>query len=429
MLRLSTLGIPTGLGRSKLEDLLIQLFCLSLLLIPVGFLTIKSWVTTLSLMAFLLSLMLLFSTRDYNRSEGTSRLSNRDRLLPLLFAAPMIIDLLAQIARQDWVLNQLDAPSRLLIFIPVYILLRRVNINLSQPFITCIALASPIALTHLALDPTYYWGDRWASSPADPNTLGLFCAALGGVSLAQFATNPLSKTLTVIHTVSIVSAAAIVIASGSRIAFISFLMLFSLSLVFAQNTQSRQFVKWAIMPALLTALTLFYTNPSYQHRAVSIYQELTSWAEQGNQPTSASARIEMIEVSILLLERAPLLGYGDGNYQNVARNLPDYPRLQHAVEAIHNTPHNEVLTKALRSGIAGGLASAAVLLVPVFILLRRSSNANLRRVWPSGAEGLLAIGIVLASFSMAVFSLAFTTSFFAASMAVFLAAKSNQLQP
>lgn len=419
------LGITTGLGRSKFEDLLIQLFCLSLLLIPVGFLTIKSWVTTLSLMAFLLSLMLLFSARNYTKSEGNPRPSNRDRLLPLLFAAPVLIDLLTQLGRQDWAPSQLDAPSRLLIFIPVYTLLRRLNLDLGQSLITCMAIASPLALTHLAIDSTYYWGDRWASSPSDPNTLGLFCAALGAVSMAQLATVALSKYLTVTHTISIMCATAIVLASGSRIALLSLITLFSLAAIFSVKTQLLQFLKWAIMPAVLITLTLLYTSPQYQQRTVSIYQELTSWAERGTQPTSASTRIEMIEVSILLLANAPMLGYGDGNYQNVARNLPDYPRLQHAVEAIHNTPHNEVLTKALRSGIAGGLASAAVLLVPVFILLRHSSNAHRRRGWLSRAEALFAIGIAFASFSMAVFSLAFTTSFFAVVMAIALAARDH----
>jgi O-antigen ligase len=408
-----------------LEDLLIQLFCLSLLLIPVGFLTIKSWVTTLSLMAFLLSLMLLFSTRDYRRSEGTPRQSNRDRLLPLLFAAPMIIDLLAQIARQDWAPSQLDAPARLLVFIPIYILLRRLNIDLSRSFTTCVALASPLALTHLAIDTNHYWGDRWASSPADPNTLGLFCVALVSIPLAKLATEALSKQMAGLYTLSIACGAVIIMGSQSRIALLGLLSLLCMGIIIGVCQRGMRRLLPALASVLVIGVGLIWSVPAYQLRFTSIYTELIQWTQIENQSTSAATRLDMLEVSVLLLSKQPLFGYGDGNYQNVARQLPSYPQLHHAVESIHNTPHNEILTKGLRSGIAGAGASALLLLLPIAVFVRRARHKQSSGVSVAIAGGMFSLGILTASFSMAVFSLAFTTSFFAVVMAILLAATNN----
>lgn len=369
--------------------------------------------------------MLLFATHNYRGGNGPSRPWNRDRLLPLLFASPLLIDLIAQLGRQEWAPSQLDAPARLLIFIPIYVLLRRLNLDLSRNFITYMAMASPLALIHLAIDPSYYWGDRWATSPSDPNTLGLFCGALVAPSIAKLATGASSKPMLAIHTLSITCGTLIVMGSQSRIAFLELLSLLCLGLILGAKEKGLRTFLPAIASAFVIGTGLVWSNPGYQHRIASIYIELSQWQESENQPSSAATRLDMLEVSVLLLSKRLLFGYGDGNYQHVARQLPDYPRLLYAVESIHNTPHNEILTKGLRSGIAGAAASGLLLLVPIITFVRRAFRKKSTIGSIAIAGGMFSLGILLASFSMAVFSLAFTTSFFAVSMAIFLAGRDH----
>jgi O-antigen ligase len=420
MLRLSTLGIPAGLGRSRLEDLLIQLFCLSLLLIPVGFLTIKSWVTTLSLVAFLLAIALL------GMNNKRIKLTKLDALICFTFATPFLADLIAQLLRSELIPPELDASSRLLIFIPVLVVLRTYNVNLSTPFTISVALGLILSLVHIWTQPEYYWGDRWASKPADPNTLGLFCMVMLAHLMSMAAKPTASLRLNLFYLAAIGAGLITLIQSQSRGAWLAMLAILILTLWLDRDNYRRNLI-WIVVPALLLVLANLGFKESLSVRAASIPNEITGWIKGSQEANSGAVRLDMVQLSVKLLqnERARLFyGYGDKGYLDAVKVVTNSERELEAAIAMANTPHNELLGKLLKSGLMGGIAAAMLLISPLLILSRKKkAKHTLNPSWTG-----IPLGTLLASLTMGVFGLAFTASFYAIASAILIADHANHHQ-
>jgi O-antigen ligase len=94
-----------------------------------------------------------------------------------------------------------------------------------------------------------------------------------------------------------------------------------------------------------------------------------------------------------------------------------------AVEAAFSTAfHNQIVSNAVRNGIAGLLGTAALLLVPLAICAR-----GLRRSAPNAGKDVLmgfayCACMVVSSFSTEIVDLKFAASFYAVMVAVFCGA-------
>jgi O-antigen ligase len=420
MLRLSTLGISNGLGRSRFEDLLIQLFCLTLLLIPVGFLTIKSLVTMLSLVAFLLAIALL------GMNNKRIKLTKLDNLICFTFATPFLADLGAQLLRSELIPRELDAASRLLIFVPVYVVIRTYNLSLSTRFSISVALGLILSLPHIWAQPEYYWGDRWASKPADPNTLGLFCMVMIAHLMTVASKSTASLKSRLFYLAGTGAGLITLIQSQSRGAWLAMLVIFIL-IIWIDRENYRRNLIWIVVPAIFIGLANLSFKESLSDRAASIPNEITGWIKGSQEANSGAVRLDMVHLSVKLLQNEParlFYGYGDKGYLDAVKAATDSKRELEAAIAMANTPHNEFLGKLLKSGLMGGIAAAMVLISPLLILLRQKKVKHTRDSSWTG----IPLGILLASLTMGVLGLVFTASFFAIASAILIADHANDHQ-
>jgi len=406
MLRLSALGIQPAVGRSRSEEWLIQLFCLSIVLLPLGFLTVKSWGTTLPLIAFLLSLVLIAAR--WKEVE----LSKTDLIFCFAFMSPFFIDLAAQLLRSELIPRQLDASSRLIVFVPIYIALKTLKPQVGPLFGISISIGLIFSLGHIYVEPEHHWGERWASHPSDPNTLGLFTAALLGYLFFRAGERSTSTISRLVTLSGIFSGGVILIASQSRGAWLASAVLFACA-CWVHRRSMHQILVAILIPLAIAAAALVSLKPALIDRALSIPQEIGGWIKGTGDVNSGSIRLDMLLLSGPLIMNAPALlhGYGDGAYKDKALAIASSQGELAAAETLRVTPHNEVIGKLLKSGVFGGIAAAFVLLLPVIAAIQVAKRADTNEATWSWFG--LALGTCLASLTMGVLGLAYTASFHA----------------
>jgi O-antigen ligase len=164
--------------------------------------------------------------------------------------------------------------------------------------------------------------------------------------------------------------------------------------------------------------------PEVHQRVDNAYDDFITYFSANNLDTSVGTRISMARVAIHLLLENPLSGLKDGvmpALNTIASIQPFYSdSLQ---QLIRDTgTHTEILAQGVRSGIWGLISSMALFLTPGLIFLMRITHQN-PRIRAAAIIGLtLVLGLFIASLTIQVFNLKYTSSFYAL-MAAALAAQ------
>ncbi|KAF1026232.1 MAG: hypothetical protein GAK40_01281 [Burkholderia plantarii] len=310
-------------------------------------------------------------------------------LVALALAAPILAVAIGQALRGVWIAKAFDAPSRLLLAIPVMCFLHYKRIDLAR----ILGLAAPLALLELVvqihLDPQalVHWGGRFATYFADTDTFGVYASILAALGL--FGMRPAGQGRTavdvVLAIVSVVAGAYLVIGSQTRTAYLLVPMVAVLWFVLHRPKINRlSFTIGALVVVAGAAAFLAFHGAGT--RVASIYGEAASWADASNRDTSGGLRLTMWHIAWKLFLHQPLAGYGDGGY----RALLDMPWItafasEMARQTISAGPHNELLANLLRSGVAGGVAVVLLYVLPIVVLWRARA---LRRGCRARADGV-----------------------------------------
>jgi len=159
---------------------------------------------------------------------------------------------------------------------------------------------------------------------------------------------------------------------GGRAGMVGFLALFAL-LVF-QRFARRPVIATALATVLAGGIVLgaYHSNDHFKGRVDAAFDEIVNFRERPN--TAPSLRIVYAINAWRIFSAQPLLGVGIGDYR------AEYER----VNAIHTpqwgaawNPHNQYLYVLTAAGLAGGVALALVLGVP---LLRRGPADGRERI-------------------------------------------------
>jgi len=196
---------------------------------------------------------------------------------------------------------------------------------------------------------------------------------------------------------SLSSGLFIIIASGTRGAWISFLLLLVAYLYFfyKQKPKLNTKSKFIIVLIIIGALTFFSLNQSFTDRINLAYVELTNWVSGNKTPNSVGVRLNMYEKAINNIEDVPFFsghGYRTSNialFQNETSSLGK-------LSVRFNHLHNAYLTNYYNGGIVllGGLL--LLLFAPLILFLKANIQNRENPVFIAGA--LLTLGY--ASFGM-----------------------------
>ena len=387
-----------------------------ILLVPTGALALKKWSNSLFILAVSASIISIL----FSRKLGSDKFSSWLWLLSISFGAPFFVDLLMQILRQNIIWSQLDAPSRLLLGIPILLFCAYRGEVKYQPFILILSLCIFLTLTSILTNPTglEFWG-RWATSFADPNSLGSVSAiAVAGLlflCLVHYTDRDWLRL--VIGLTALALGLLILLKSQSRGGWLVFLVLTPLVIYLAMRIKLRGIPYLGIATATVI-LSLIVIDKSLYSRAVSIYLESIEWLNnQHESMTSIGIRLNMLDASWALIKHSPLVGYGDHGYKQILESGIVGQFSAETLEGMSVTPHNEIVGKTLRSGILGGLASFFVFAVPVIFFGVMSHKGSQQQTKIAACLGLITvIGFFIAGLSAGILGLAYISSLYAVSV-------------
>ena len=412
----------------------LSLITVIVFLIPVFFLTIKSWVTT---SLFLLFFICFWSILKHPKKYFLNR-SNQFWTLLACLLIPFFSELFAQLGRGEIVGPSLDGPSRMIMAAGVFVYLSRVDCLL---VIKGLSYGSAFGILGVCLSivffPDYYWGSRAATYFVDPITLPCFTVALLGLFLFFNADEFSPKFYVWVKLLLTFIVLYISIEASSRSGWVALSGLLVVYVIyFFRDSFKAQFFGVIGLVAALMAI-YFLSDSVYSRVNESVSGVLAFLIENGSfshsaQETSSGQRIILGVIDLHLIKSYPLFGFGDRttfpSYESLLLTLPYLTQEIYEIKVLAGS-HSEILAQLVRQGIIfGALTLFCLFLYPVYLCAwkyRKLTFSNGNHV--AGVLGFI-IPILASALTIQVFNLKMTISFYGLCLAIFFAYLCWQLE-
>jgi len=184
---------------------------------------------------------------------------------------------------------------------------------------------------------------------------------------------------------SLLSGLFIIISSGTRGAWLSFLLLTGLYLYFFYKKKSKfsMRAKVFIVVILISLLSIGGSNEYLKKRVNLAYYQISSWSLGDQSINPVSERLNMYKKAIDNIENVPLFGYGLRT-SNVSLFKDDLS-MAGIVAARYNHLHNAYLTSYYNGGIFSLGALLLLLLFPLSIFIKANIQDRKNPIYISGA--------------------------------------------
>lgn len=401
-------------------------------LFPLLYMTLRSWTNTFVFILFLLAL--LFTLKNF-QSILNSINGAASKWIVFTLCSPLIAIFISQSFRQEFSSAAFDGPSRILLTALIFLYLKNRQINFTKLIEWVIPISLLICLGAYLLNPvaSALSEGRAASYFVDTITFGTYCLILGFICLVSIGINPGKEhpLLTTLKIIGFTIGCYIAIKSQSRGAWTAAIGLL-IYLSFVRFHKKHKAYPWIFMALGAIAMVIIYQFSQDVHHRVNLgIQEVVSYFKANNFDTSLGLRISMIRVASNLIIENPLSGLKDGvmpALNTIPSIQPFYTDLLQ--QMIRDTgTHTEILAQGVRSGIWGLISSTSLFLVPALIFLRRICHQNPRIRTAAIIGFTLVLGIFIASLTIQVFNLKYTSSFYALMIAALAAQTLQKNEP
>jgi O-antigen ligase len=200
----------------------------------------------------------------------------------------------------------------------------------------------------------------------------------------------------ILSCLSLLSGVFIIVASGTRGAWLSFLLLLGVYLYFfyKQKYKLSKKLKIIVVFAIAALITFGSFNDSFKDRNQKAYTEINSWIVGDRSPTSVGLRLEMYRLAFEKIEDVPFFGHGyrTSNVVVFENSTTKGGRLSYTFNHLHNS----FLTQYFNGGFVLLAALLLLLFVPLIIFLKANSQDRENPMFISGV--ILTLGY--ASFGM-----------------------------
>lgn len=383
---------------------------------------VKGWTSAMLFLAALASAALLAGGR-----LPAPALAVRERryvtALVFALAAPAAAALVSAALRSDWYAPQFDAPARSLLAIPVLLVLLRLRADAAAPLKWMLPLALVVAGGHrLIAGQPPHWAreavERTTAGFADPLVFGYLCLAFALVCLASITPHDWR--------------------AGKR--WSVFLRVLAALLGFYLSARSGSRTGWAAVPVVVGVWSYQHWGRSHKWGSIAVLaaacaapvaayllfepvrvrvdlavQEVLNYSWSGQAAEGSVAfRITFLRIAADLFVQHPWTGVGDTAHSAPAPVTAfSYATTTATQMAFHSAFHNQIASSAVRSGIWGLVAAAALLLVPLFVCIRHlASRSAVRRL--SAVMGFAFFTtLFVSSLSTEVVDLKYMASFYA----------------
>jgi O-antigen ligase len=400
------------------------LMLLGIGLFPLLYMTLRSWTNTF---VFVLFLLALFYTLQNFQSIRSSLDGAASKWIVFTLCSPLLAIFISQAFRQEFSSTAFDGPSRILLTALVFLYLKDRQINFTKLIEWVIPISLLICLGAYLLNPaaSAMWGGRAASYFVDTITFGTYCLILGFICLVSIGINPEKENplLTILKITGFAIGCYIAIKSQSRSAWTPAIGLL-IYLSFVRFQKKHPAYPWILIALGSLAMIFIYliSLEVNQRVGLAIHQTVTYFTAN-NFESSVGIRISMARVAINLIIENPLSGIKDGVMPalDTIKSIKPFYSVTLQFMIIHTGTHTEILAQGVRSGIWGLISSTALFFVPGLIFLSRISHDNSRIRTASIIGFTLVLGLFIASLTIQVFNLKYTSSFYALMIAALAA--------
>jgi O-antigen ligase len=339
--------------------------------------------------------------------------------------APFLAELLAQLGRGGFVLPSLDGPSRAILAAGIFIYLSKKN---CASLLTALSVGSAIGIVlvflYLNIYPEYYWGERAATHFVDPITLPCYVVVLMGI--VAFGTLPklAPNSIGLIKSVLIIFTGYIALESQSRTAWMAGIVLSEIWLIHTLR-HSRVKQIGAVVALTFGYYLLFNYSEIFHNRSMEAVEQVQEFLTSGDsEGSSAGHRILLFYIDLELLKNYPLFGVADGvvpAFDELKSKVPSLTKDVLEIKGLAGS-HSEFSAQLVRKGIIlGFFALWGFFIYPlyiIFIALRRNElvlNRGLTQLLG------LVLPVFISGFTIQVFNLKMTMSFYMLVLAIIFA--------
>ncbi|MDB9864869.1 O-antigen ligase family protein [Candidatus Thioglobus sp.] len=209
-----------------------------------------------------------------------------------------------------------------------------------------------------------------------------------------------------------------IVGSGTRGAWLSFLLLLGIYIFFLYKQKNKLSKKSKIIVVFViaTLITFGSFNDSLKDRSQIAYTEINSWISGNRAPTSVGLRLEMYRLAFEKIEDVPFFGHGYRTSNVVVFENSTTPggRLSYTFNHLHNT----YLTQYFNGGFVLLAALLLLLFVPLIIFLKANSQDRENPIFISGV--LLTIGYTSIGMVNILFGDTYMNGFYTFFLAIFM---------
>ena len=218
--------------------------------------------------------------------------------------------------------------------------------------------------------------------------------------------------------VSLFSGLFVIVTSGTRGAWLSFLLLLVgyLYFLYKQKTLSSARSKIIVVLIIAGVLSVVSLNQSVNDRVHIAYTQTAAWLSGEKAPNSVSLRLEMYKTAINNIQDVPLFGHGLRTSNIVLHNLAPAGFQGYIVSFNHL--HNAYLTNYFNGGIFLLGALLFLLFAPLWLFIKENSQNHEEPIFIAGA--LLTYGYASYGMVNILFGDVFMNAFYVFFLAIFL---------
>lgn len=388
---------------------------------PVLVMTVRGAANALLFAAAAISLGALAARWMKNRAA----LSAPDRI-GTGYCIAMACPLLAIVLSETWhgrvVANTLDSPTRFLIVVPVFLLLRSGMRRALRWSDLSFAIGAVGTGAIMVLRPHDWGGGRSASSFLNPIHFGDIALILGVLSALSIdwwkKDGPAVRGLKVFGALAGIAAS---LQTQSRGGWIALPVISALLLYVGLHGKSWRLKLAATALVTIVVIAPYWLSPVVHERFNMVAKDITDYLH-GHRDTSVGVRFQLWQAAFQLLKEHPLLGLGAAGYKQSMAGLAAQNMLTPvAAQLGMGETHNQLLAYAADYGVIGALALMVIYVAPCVLFWKYlwSPDRVARRAALMGLA--FVVGFFVFGLTVETFDLKMTAAFYATTTAILAA--------
>ena len=390
-----------------------------LLCYPALLFIIKGGMNSLFFLLVALSLFIIFKQRHVH----TKYFDGNAIAITIAMSSSMAAIFLSQAYHGEFNPHPYDGASRFLLAIPIYFVLRGVNLRTISSFQYGLPLGTIATLIMILLmQGVYFYPGRASTAFMHPIYFGDLALIVGFLSL--FSINLINQDRPAIITLKAVGCLAgiyLSLLSQSRGGWIAIPILLAMWLLMQHKIRHYIKLSYAFPLLLLALLASYLFLDIVQQRIDQIFYDLVAFSN-GQADSSVGIRLQLWKAALHLYVNNPVFGVGpDGFAQSMTALSQSGFISKEAAQLGEGEVHSQILANLVGLGIPGLISILSIYFVPFFIFLKSAkSSTNSRRT--AGMMGVcLTLGFFIFGLTVETFNIKMIVSFYSLTLAVLLA--------